>query len=54
MALEETQEASHLIKFAEPMAKSREQLHTLIRQVIAEELGTPRAPLQQKKAQVSR
>ena len=44
MALEETQEASHLIKFAEPMAKSREQLHTLIRQVIAEELGTPRAP----------
>lgn len=44
MALEETQEASRLIKIAEPMAKSREQLHTLIRQVIAEELGTPRAP----------
>ena len=44
MALEETQEASHFIKIAEPMAKSREQLHTMIRRVIAEELGTPRAP----------
>jgi len=44
MASEENQEASHSREIADPRAESREDLRNMIRQVIAEELGTSRAP----------
>ena len=44
MASEKTQDALHLREIVDPTAKSREDLHTMIRQVITEELGTSRAP----------
>ena len=48
MALEKTQEASHSRESADPMAESREGLSSMIRQVIAEELGSRKDPVQAK------
>ena len=44
MASEDAQEASHSREIADPTTESREDLHTMIRQVSAKELGTSRAP----------